>query len=146
MRTFQRHLIVTNSTIAHFYSYSRLISMDLFRTDLAAYLPWNIASCVQGIIKFIPICISHCIQHSEMVCADKYSLLSPLSRFAETITGVIKSDNANSFFISLYGVDGPLWSVSCSMLFTYFGVVLDTSYYIFQPLKTMLNYWNNSAW
>lgn len=94
--------------------------MDLFRTDLAAYLPWNIASCVQGIIKFIPICISHCIQHSEMVCADKYSLLSPLLRFAETITAVIKSDNANSFFISLYGVDGPLWSVSCSMLFHLF--------------------------
>lgn len=120
--------------------------MDLFRTDLAAYLPWNIASCVQGIIKFIPICISHCIQHSEMVCADKYSLLPPLLRFAETITAVIKSDNANSF-LSAYMVwmgHFDLWAVVC--FFTYFGDVLDTSYYMFQPLNTMLNYWNNSAW
>lgn len=38
-----------------------------------------------------------------MVCADKYSLLSPLLRFAETITAVIKSDNANSF-LSAYMV------------------------------------------
>lgn len=63
----QGHLTVTNSSIAHFYSYSTLTFMDLFCNDSAACLLHDITSCVEGIVKFIQTCIARCSQPLEML-------------------------------------------------------------------------------
>lgn len=118
--------------------------MDLFRTDLAACFPWDITSCVQGIVKFIQICISHWIQHAEMVWADLssflFGFLLRLSLLQQNHTMHIFSSDC-TVWVGFFALS----AVRCC--FTDYVVLLDTSYYVLQPLKTTLkNSINSTDW
>lgn len=118
--------------------------MDLFRTDLVACLPWDITSCVQGIVKFIQICISHCIQHAEMVWADHSSFvfgcLLRLSLLQQNHTMHIFPSDC-TVWVGFFALS----AVRCC--FSDHRVLQDTSYYILQPLNTILeNSTNSTEW
>lgn len=111
--------------------------MDLFKTDLAACLPWDITSCFQGIVRFILICISHSIQH-PMVLADNFLFfcccLLKLALLQQNHIMHIFSWDCSVWVALLCQQRG---AVSLAVVFS-----LGTFYYILQPLTAVPN---NSA-
>lgn len=113
--------------------------MDLFKTDLAACLPWDITSCFQGIVRFIPICISHSIQH-PMMLADNFSLfcccLLKLALLQQNHIMHIFSWDCSVWVALLCQQRG---AVSLAVVFS-----LGNFYYILQPLTAVPNNSTNS--